>query len=264
VSLTTEILLLVIAILVVAVIGFELAYVLTRLYVRNAATLAAAPLAQRRLRRVTWYAAVFLSAASIVALLIGCVGLFRVQRARDAASLTYSHAELKEQYSSIKVEPGLSLSATDQRTVSGQNPLPDEVFLIDATLKDYRLKSKGCTPKNLDKLIAASDVRLNGIMLSISNPAVSGAWFPAKQGSGGVCAAKWEWVARATAHGRLAAVVALKYRKDRQTTIYRTKVLPFAMAAITDTEQITRTVTSIVVALISLAGVLFGAWWRGR
>jgi hypothetical protein len=230
------------------------------------APLAHTPL-QRRLSIVRWYFVIALFILAIAALLVAITGVVELTSQKSAASDSYARASLREQYSALAVKPGLSLSATEQRSIGGDNPQTSEVFIIDATLKDLRVHAAGCTPEHLRRLVDASTIKLIATNLQISNAAIDARWLTARPKKGapprGVCAVKWRWVATTGATGRLEAVVALQYR-DARAIIYRSKIVPYAIGAVTDTKTIYSLVTSIAVSLLSLFGVFLSAWLSRR
>ena len=218
---------------------------------------------QHRLSTARWYIMFLLFLFAIVALFYALSGVLQLSSQKSKLSADYARASMAEQFTPLEVKHGLNLSATEQRTVTGDNPQQSEVFIIDATLKDLTANQQTCTPAHLQQLLKASTAALVGTDLKMSKAATDARWFPAKPKKGyrarGVCAVKWRWVASTNATGRLEAVVDLRYR-DGASTIYRSKIVPYAIGAVSDVKEIYSLATSIGVSMLSLMGILLSAW----
>jgi hypothetical protein len=225
----------------------------------------------RQLRAWLTHAMWYLSASiSLVAFLILAASLFEyfsILRVRNDFSTNFARSAITEQYSSIAVEPRLLLSASDELTPAGLNPLPGEAFIVTASLKDSRNQIGGCTPAYLQRLVNASTMQLRTSGFAVSGPSIYADVFKARHAGSvtAVCGVKWEWVVStpATAFGPMSAFVELAYRENRSLKVYRIKPLHFAITPV-PAPDITASVTSFAVALLSLIGVLTAAWLNSR
>jgi len=212
---------------------------------------------------IRWYIAFLLFALALIALFASLSSLLRLSALKTKLSADYARSSQAEQFTPLELKPGLTLAATEQRTIVGDNPQASEVFIIDATLKDLKATKDKCTPAHLQQLVKSATATLVGTNLKMSKPALDAQWFAEKPKKNyrahGVCAVKWRWVAATTATGRLEAVVDLQYR-DGSSTIYRSKIVPYAIGAVSDTKELYSLSTSIGVSLLSLAGILLSAW----
>ena len=218
---------------------------------------------RQRLLWVMWWLATVLSAGAFIMLIVTACAYF-ASLANDAIdSYKFEHLAIHEEYIPMAIGPKLIFSTQDEVNVGGNAPQPGEVFLISAALKDERRVRATCTQEFVQHLVRSTGLSLRGVLMTVSPPSVDAGWLTSAGGTSGVCAVRWTWAVTLTTSGKIAAVVSLVYR-DGKTTIYRAKSLHYAALTLRDYQPLYAFLTSVAVALLSLAGVLVSAWLSSR
>lgn len=212
----------------------------------------------------TWYLAVILGVAVLVALFIGMIGWYQFITAEGNYSELFARNAIEEQKQSLSVTGKLKFEAQDELTPVGGNPTSGQVFLISAALKDYGISTKKCTPNHLRDLTSDARVELHSINFTSSSAAVEAPILEQYSGAPVVCGVKWTWVVSTSLTGPSEAIVSLTFRNRNGTMLYRAKRLRFGAGTVGDWTPLIGAIPSIAVALISLLGALFTAMLGAR
>lgn len=164
------------------------------------------------------------------------------------ASAGIARNYINEQYTVMRVTPNLIFSAFDDFTVAGLSPTIGSSIIVRAKLTDTRMRWKACNTRELRDIANEATVRLDAPELDLSPaPAVDDTHD---------CYVSWFWVA-APRHGGVAAALAEVTLKPKGgKLLHVTKTIHLTVTR-EGTGAVASSIATILVALLSLAGVVF-------
>lgn len=246
------------------VVGFALvsiAYYLFSSELRRRAATEAGPQATEaaRLKRQAAQLIEYIGAGLIVAVLlllsINWILLYRYNKERIAASQTLALFYQYEQYHEKPVGPNLLFAASSETTVAGILATIDSSFILTAKLEDSRMKFKRCDGKRLHNLAKTANAHFETVDLTLSkNAAIDDA---------DNCYVSWSWVA-VPQHPGIAIALAVVTLPGPHGPVHFTKSVHVAVRPKEETSTRASSVSAIVVALLSLAGVIATAVLNGK
>jgi hypothetical protein len=155
-----------------------------------------------------------------------------------------------EQYTEARVTPQLLFSAFNENSIAGKHALVGSAFVLDAKLQDAGMKANRCDPK-LHQALKQTQLHIVSVgITSSADPAID---------DNNPCFVKWSWIVVPQHDGMLVLLASGTLRlPGTADAIHIEKPIRIVVDSdLQATRMDAASISGIVVALLSFAGIIF-------